>query len=163
MNNKKKKIIIALLLTTLLAYSSVDYNYTSNYQILDDDKAYAKYSKGKVYIGNGYFLSHLEDLDYYDVLVEDLRLSSDPDMKVYDSSKFKDKDMRKEIIEVLLEYEKDNPSRWNRSIDSMKVEWFLHNIFYHFNFQRKRTEHVDFNNKDEKQYDNKIIRKVLKL
>ena len=45
----------------------------------------------------------------------------------------------------------------------MKVEWFMHNIFYYFNFQRNRTEHVDFNNKDEKKYDNTVIRKILKL
>lgn len=44
----------------------------------------------------------------------------------------------------------------------MEIEWFVHNIFYNFYCTKERSSDVDFDNDDEKIYNNKLLRKILK-
>ena len=55
------------------------------------------------------------------------------------------------------------PSKWNRSLKSMRLEWFVHNLLHDFNYKLDHTTDVDFNNEDEQKFDKEVIRKLLKL
>lgn len=164
MKKSKKRLFLITAFIILIGYYSKDYKYNkSKYNVIDNGDAYAEYSDGLVYIGDDKFLENVKCCEK-DILICDQRDSDvDPDMIVYDSCLIDDKDKRNEILEILCEYEKCNPSNWNRSIESMRLEWFMHNLGYYFNVNKERTAHVDLDNDDEKKYDNKLIRKILKL
>ena len=165
MKKKWKRRLLMLSCVILLLSYQYEHTYDPQYEILnEDDGAFASYSDGLIYIGDKYYLDHLDSLSEGDILVEDLRnKKSDPDLKVIDSYKVTDKDKRNEILEVLCEYEECYPSDWDRSIESMRLEWFAHNLSYDFDFARDRSTDVDLDNDDEEKYDNKILRRILKL
>ena len=161
---KRNKIIALGALAALLAYHGIDYQYTPNYEIYDEnDDAFGRYSKGKVYIGNTEYLESLKNINEDDILVLDHRYGENPFMKVYNSNIITDKEVRNEILEVLCEYEKCYPSPWDRTIESMRVEWLMHNVSYFFDYESHRTRDVDLDNNDEHNYDNILYRKILKL
>ncbi len=86
------------------------------------------------------------------VNVLDLRDYGNPGMKVIDSYKIRDIDAMKEIIEIMLDYNNKNyitPS-WNRSEDSMVIEWILHNMFYDLGILVDHSGDTDFNNNELK-------------
>ena len=83
-------------------------------------------------------------------------------MKVVDSYKIHRYKEKMEILKILECYEECFPSKWERSIDSMQLEWTLHNLSYDFNYQRSSSTDVDFNNDEEEDYDSKILSKLLK-
>ncbi|MDE5888487.1 MAG: hypothetical protein K2H20_00535, partial [Bacilli bacterium] len=72
-----------------------------------------------------------------------------PDMCIYNSYKIKESSIIMEVLLILEEYEKENPSNWNRTLDSMYNEWIVHNICYGLNYRIRSTEHVDLDNEDE--------------
>ena len=84
-------------------------------------------------------------------------------MKIITSYTITDKNIRNEILEVLCRYEELHPSPWDRSIESMRLEWLAHNISYLFHNQRHRTADVDLDNNDEKYYKKSIFNKILKI
>ena len=84
-------------------------------------------------------------------------------MKIYSSYRIDDRDLRNEILEVLCRYEECYPSPWDRTIESMRLEWLMHNYSYFFNHETNRTEDVDLNNKEEEYYDNPILRRMFKV
>ena len=162
----RKKLLLIYLSVSLLAMGSYNAktNETYNYEILDEEEAFASYSKGLIYIGDKEYLDNLENINEYDILVEDNRDSEkDPDMIIHSSYKIYSHKLRTEILNVLCLYEEKYPSNWNRSLSSMELEWFIHNTCYLFDFKRERTTDVDLNNKDEKKYDNKVLNKILGL
>ena len=168
--NKLKKALISVGLTVLLlgAYVESDYNYNRTYEILDDSNpAFASYSDGNIYIGNTRFLKDIYYSGLYqdgDIFVLDKRnYDTNPDMKVISSCTIKDKNIRNDIIEVLQIYEEMYPSNWNRTTESMRLEWYMHNASYDFNYEKDRTCDVDLDNEDEDKYNNKILNKILKL
>lgn len=110
-----------------------------------------KYSKGQVYIGNKKYLDGLH-VNQKDVLVEDQRNNSNPNMKIRNSYLITDESDRKEIIKILYNYEKKHPSKWNRSIKSMEREWEAHNTLYYLNYKKNHTADVDLDNNDENNY-----------
>ena len=168
MNNKKaKRRLLALAAAVIIGttYYSVDHVYHPTYEIIDDseDKAFGSYSKGKIYIGKALFLQSLTDLSEDDILVLDQRFSpTNPNLKIMSSYRITDREQRNEILEVLCRYEECYPSPWERSIESMRVEWTAHNLSYYLNNHRERTTDVDLNNEDEERYDSKVLRKILK-
>ena len=164
MKNKWRRKLAALGAFIALASFVHDHKYdSSNYAILHDDEAYACYSDGLIYIGDKEFLESVCP-EKGDILVLDGRFDDiDPDMKIYDSYLITDKDIRNEILEVLLEYERENPSPWNRSIESMRLEWFYHNYSFVFKYRKSSASDVDFNNDDEEKYDSKILRKIFHI
>ena len=158
----KKNLLYLSTIIFLITYYLKDHDYNPSIKICDDT-FFATYSDGLVYIGDEEFLNNIK-CDENDVLICDNRKNlDDPNMIIYNSCCITDKDKRNEILEIVCEYEKCYPSSWNRSIESMRLEWFMHNVGYFFNYKRARTTDVDLNNNDEEKYDKKVLRKVLKL
>lgn len=151
MKNKNLKKFLLLYSITLLAsiYYYNNYIETSENK---NKKTYSNYSKGNVYIGSKDYLDNLEDISEYDILVEDERDGSNPSMKIRNSYLITDKNTRIEILNILKQYEKNHPSNWNRSIDTMNLEWEAHNSLYYLNYKRDHTTDVDLDNEDEEKY-----------
>ena len=163
-NNKKKIIIItgaAIILFSLYPYKKT---YHPFYKIINDPNGpFAIYSQGCIYIGDENYLSSLTNLNEKDILICDQRFNSDPNIEIYNSCLIKDKDVRNEILEVICLYEELYPSNWNRTIESMRLEWYCHNICYELNFMTDHSSEVDLNNKDENKYNNKFVRRLFRL
>ena len=81
-------------------------------------------------------------------------------MKICDSYKIRSSKERREILEIMCLYEECYPTDWDRSIESMQLEWTLHNLSYDFNYQRESSTDVDLDNEDEVKYTNKILQKL---
>ena len=65
-----------------------------------------------------------------DVVIEDKRNTSKREVIIYNSALINDKAIQQEIVTVLFEYEKSNQTGWTRTVDSMMIEWEVHNIGY---------------------------------
>jgi len=168
MNENKKKwrrrMLIAGMTIALLTYGGYEHFYVPQYEIMDESsQAFATYSQGRIFIGNIRFLASIKDLQKGDILVLDQRHNDDPNMKIISSYEINDKDIRNEILEVLCRYEEKYPSEWDRTIESMRLEWLMHNLSYDFNNQQHRTKDVDLNNDDEDYYDNCLLNLIFKI
>lgn len=141
-----------------------DHKYKPDYRIInsDEDNFCAEYPDGCIYIGDDDYLDSISTNEG-DVLVEDLRIGNDPDMCIHDSYKIKDKDDRNDILEVICLYEEMYPTEWDRSIESMRLEWFMHNLGHEFDYKKDHSDDVDLDNDDEEKYDNKVLRKLFRL
>ena len=94
-----------------------------------------------------------------DVIIIDKRTESNPTMQVQDSYKISNKNQQKQICEVMLDYNASNPIEpaWNRTTDSMLIEWDAHNDGYTCRFivsifkdnASERLRHVDLDNESE--------------
>lgn len=91
-------------------------------------------------------------LNDHEYAVLDYRHASDADIQVRNSYKATTEKERQCVIDMLLAYEESYPSKWERSVASMKNEWYWHNSAYEAGYSAERAKHVDFNNKDEKNY-----------
>lgn len=161
LNTKKKILLLALILSGYFGYN---YQYRSDYEILpNENEAYALCDDMAIYIGNQKYLENIKNNNENAILVLDERFTDDPNMVIYNSCSIKDKDIRNNILEVLCEYEEENPSSWDRSIESMRMEWFMHNLGYYFNYRVDHTADVDLNNDDENKYDKKVLHMLLKI
>ncbi|MBQ4032194.1 MAG: hypothetical protein II625_10605 [Bacilli bacterium] len=162
---KRKILAISASILILTTYYNIDHVYHPSYEIMDENPCgpFGCYSCGYIYIGDKEYLSSLTNLTENDILVEDQRFSSDPNMKIYSSYRIDDKDLRNEILEVLCQYEECYPSPWDRTIESMRLEWLMHNISYFFNHEQNRTGDVDLNNEEQEYYDVPVLNKILKL
>jgi len=150
----------------LAAFLALFTSYLENeieldYKLLDRSKAFASYSGGYVYIGDRTIRPSI-DLEEGDVFVIDSRYDDEPDMKICDSYLVRSKKQRREILEILCLYEECYPSQWNRTLESMELEWTIHNLSYDLNYERNSSTDVDLDNKDEDKYSNKILQKLLK-
>ena len=164
---KKTKIVITSITAAcmLFAYYNYDYKYVPEYQVIECNNK-SNIFKAKYRNGNVYIVKSLKEIDYInesDIIVLDQRYKDDPNMKIISSHEINDKNIRNDIIEILLEYEKLYPSKWTRTIESMRLEWFVHNLFYDLNYKRNHTNNVDLDNNDEDKYQNKILNKILKI
>lgn len=165
--NKLTKGLISIgIIVLLLTNYENDYKYNPQYEIVDEaGSEFARYRNGKVFIGTrAYLYSVREEIEENDIIVLDQRYNiSDPNMKIISSYKINDKEIRNEILEIICKYEEKYPSRWDRTIESMRLEWFMHNISYIFKNEIDRTKDVDLDNNEERYYDNKILNRILKL
>lgn len=163
-NNKRKKLICTTaLLATLLVYPYKK-EYNPKYKILNDPNGpFASYSLGYIYIGSRSYLLDLPNVGPNDVLIEDQRYFEDPNMSIYQSYNIVDKDIRNEILEVICIYEQIYPSKWDRTIDSMRLEWFCHNLSYNLNYKTEKSCDVDLNNDDESKYSSKVLQRIFRL
>ncbi len=165
--NKKKwrrRMLIAGTVLALLLYGGCEHVYVPQYEIMDESvQEFACYSQGRIFIGNKRFLRSIKDLKMGDILVLDQRDGDDPNMKIISSYQITDKNVRNEILEVVCRYEEMYPSDWDRTIESMRLEWLMHNLSYDFNNQQPRTKDVDLNNDDEDYYDNWFLNLLFKI
>ena len=166
-NLKLKKACFVLGASFVLyTYIKCEHVYKPNYTITEDEEYFAKYSKGKVYIGSIDYIESLKDkVNKDDILVIDTRNTcNDPNMQIISSYEINNKDTRNEILEILLIYEDLYPSKWDRTIESMRLEWFIHNLSHSFNYKKDHSDDVDLDNDDQEKYDNvKILNKLLHL
>lgn len=149
--------------TILILGFPYKHKYENGYTILDDGEAFASYSDGLIYIGDIDYINSLENINSCDILVIDQRDKADPNMVICDSCVINNKDIRNDILGVLCEYEKMYPSDWDRSIESMRFEWFCHNVAYYFNYRVEDSYEVDLNNADEEKYNSKVLRRIFRI
>ena len=98
------------------------------------------------------------------VIVLDRRINvgnpQNPNITIINSYKIDWDEQQYEILREIKDYVNDNPvvyptkNVWDRTIDSMKIEWDVHNVCYNFPrlFDRSSTQHVDLDFKDEDRY-----------
>ena len=142
-----------------------DYVYQPQYEILNevDNDAFASYENGLIYIGDSSFINSLDHVNENDILVVDNRNTDKSSIQVVSSYEITDKDIRNDIICVIDEYLKLYPSDFDRSIESMRLEWLVHNILYGVNYEVDRTRDVDFETNEEDLYSNYVLTKLLNL
>ena len=151
----RRIIAITLLLTSLAC---------SKYSLKDSNSGKTLIEKlyecdlGNIYIGDEEYLESLENVGEKDVIIVDQRKSEDPNMKILDSYKIKSVTEMDCVLQELLKYEEENPTDWDRTYDSMKNEWIIHNISYLLHYDRERTKDVDLNNKDENVYKKVLLK-----
>ena len=85
------------------------------------------------------------------VRIVDSRSNNDSNIKILDSYKIDSVKEQTVILTALSDYNSQNPSTpsWNRTLDSMLLEWDIHNVAYNFGVSPISTAHVDLNNADE--------------
>ena len=154
----KNLVIFSSLVTLLLLVnsSSLKKKKANSFKI---EKGRIEYSDGVIYIGDQEYLDTIKDLDPYDVLVLDQRQNKDPNLKIYDSYKIRNPEIREEIVDGLLLYEEEFDTNWERSKVSATREWTVHNYCYDNGYEIERTKDVDLNNGDEITY--RIRKKLL--
>lgn len=116
---------------------------------------------------NIYIVKDIAAIQYIDasdnnVIIIDGRNNENPDMQVIDSNKIESKDEMEGILEILLHYEEEYPSKWNRSNNSMKSEWRIHNTISNLDLLHNHTDSVDLDNEDEELYDSAILKLFIK-
>lgn len=161
-HNIKKKIVIILSLCVALLISPKVKSETNDISFKSNNKIYySEYSNGNVYISTIGNIKNIYDFDSNDVYIIDQRYIKNSNMEVIDSYKIQSKKEMEEIINILLEYEKLYPSKWDRSFNSLLNEWQVHNICYFFNYDEESTQHVDLDNEDENKYNSNILSRIL--
>lgn len=155
-------ILLIGISVAVIVISSKSYTYKPSYEIveIEDEHAIFSYEKGNIYIGDKEYLDSLTNINDEDILVQDKRDAIDPNMIIFNSYRIEDKNTRNTILNCLLEYEKLYPSKWDRTIESLRIEWSVHNILYEILYERKRTTNVDLNNADETVYNNTILKRT---
>ncbi len=96
-----------------------------------------------------------------DMFIVDERFSLDPNMKIYNSYLVTRLDDIEEVLDVMEAYEETYPSSFERSRESMKMEWVFYNLLY-FCDSRKLIRSVNFSNLDGIVYDSPVLKKILK-
>lgn len=93
----------------------------------------------------------LDEIPEKDVLAIDDRNTKNPSFQVVDSYRIHNKKRRAEILDALIRYDADHPSKskWNRTMKSLEKEWFAHNAAYRLHFFRSSARSVDLDNRDE--------------
>ena len=169
--NKRKIIIASLCMAACLSYYCYDVDYNPQYEILaQKDGPFGRYSNGLVYIGTEDYIHSIKNqVNENDILIivgsnynEDTNKNDDPNVKILSSYEIDNPEDRLEILNVLEIYSKVHETEWQRSVDSMRVEWTIHNILYDLHYKRERTKEVDLNNSEEEFYSNTILQRIIK-
>ncbi len=161
-NNKKAFLLLSSYLIILFSPKnkiqkeiSLNDNYTFHSSL-----PYGSFSNGDIYIiNNKYFKPDDNDNNIY---IFDSRYSIDPNVMIINSYKIKSKKEIEEILCLLDYFEKEYPSKWNRSFTSMKNEWIMHNICYELGYNTDSSISVDLNNEDEEKYNSNLLTLFLK-
>lgn len=165
---KRSKIIITTLslITVMFVYYNIDYKYEPNYEIVgyvNDTKPYASYSNGDVYIIKNENKIKSLKLNETDIVIIDERHDDNPSMKVISSCNIRNKNEINEIIEIMKDYNTKYPSNWSRTSESLRLEWYVHNLLYDLNYKLDHTTDVDLDNNDEEEYNRPFFNKILKI
>ena len=167
MKKRSKVIITSLSLAVLLGvYYNIDYNYNPSYKIIgqmNSIKPFATYSKGNVYILKKKNQIKRLNLQEDDIVIIDERDGDNPNMQVISSYTVTDKNVRNEIILIMQEYNTKYPSNWNRTNESLRLEWYVHNLLYNLNYKHDHTTDVDFDNNDEEEFNKPFFNHLLKI
>ncbi len=161
MNNDFRKKLCLLLSSYIVIFNCflslwnnnrnnrVVYNPTYEYSSADE---FAYFKGGRIYICSSEVIEEIRDDSTSDIYIIDQRDGRDPNIRICNSYEITNPfDMHK-IIDVLIEYERQFPSPWNRTAISMRREWIAHNVGYYLDVETHRTAEVDLNNEDEEKY-----------
>ncbi|MBQ8540073.1 MAG: hypothetical protein IJ435_01220 [Clostridia bacterium] len=142
-----------------------DYDYSYSGSLTEYDYSYTddegKLQTGVVYMLNLYNafpkdecakIADRQSLEENDFIVMDYSFFNNPCFQVRNSYKAENDEQIRKVIDILLRYDKEKNTPWERSKESMEAEWFLHNFSYEAQFETERAMHVDFDNKDEDVY-----------
>ncbi len=169
MKKRTKVIITSLSLVAILGVTTcINHEYHPSYKIvgnINTTKPYATYSSGDVYIiklDNKDIIDNIV-LNKNDIVILDDRDSVNPNMQVLSSSSIYDKEKRNEIIEIMQDYNNKYPNNWNRTNTSLRLEWFVHNLLFDFNYKLDHTTDVDLDNNDEDYYNKPILNRILNI
>ena len=123
---------------------------------------YAKYNGKNIYIAPDELIDEA-DLDKDGIYIGQCfkNNKNDFNMSIHDSYKIIYSDDQNAILTILIHYDKEYPSEWNRTLESMKNEWDIHNICYYLGYETERTGTVDLNNFDEEMYNNNKLMIIL--
>lgn len=166
MKNRRKKAFALLVIYSLIIFKlnsrrNIKVNYNEEYDKCRDSY-FACLDDKNIFIVDDRDSVCCDD----NIYVIDSRYDDDPNMIVYNSYKIKSLEEIKEILKILKEYERQYPSKWERSILSMEYEWIVHNLAYYLNIYPKNSKDVDLNNTDEgvliPKFGNKIKEKILR-
>ena len=168
-NNKTKRVFILLVTYFVIIFTSKSCNDSHRYkpQITynqeysqDSPLPYATYSNGNVYIAKEEIISDIIT-DENDIYIIDQRDGIDPNFRIDSSYRITSERQRNEIIKILLNYESEYPSNWNRDEESLRNEWEIHNICHTFGIKPYNTSHVDLDNNDREKYDSPVLTLIL--
>ena len=166
MDRKKKAFIILLsyltILFTLKSFNNKGKNITYNSEHETYNSPYAYYGNTEIYIGKEDDINLIRDENDGNIYIVDERYEDDPSLSIYDSYRIKRISEIKDVLEVLMQYEKEYPTEWDRSLSSLEKEWVAHNICYYLGYERNRTGHVDLDNNDEDRY-HSLLQILVKL
>ena len=127
-NNKTKRVFILLVTYFVIIFTSKSCNDNHRYKpqitynqeyTQDSPLPYATYSNGNVYIANEEIISDIIT-DGNDIYIIDQRDSSDPNFRIDSSYRITSERQRNEIIKILLNYESEYPSAWDREEESLR-------------------------------------------
>lgn len=163
---KINRKILMMIITYIVISFTPKSNYEKNVSINDNykynrEEFFGTYRNGKVYIGSKNYIYSIIDENTNNVYIIDSRKDSNPDMLICNSFKINNANDINDILELLIEYENIYPSNWDRTIESMKKEWQLHNFLYNLGLYESSTESVDLDNEDEDYYNSNVLNKIL--
>ena len=167
--NNKKKALLLLWTYIVLFFTPKVKNNTKNEIVYNDNyiyeqTPYASYKDKLIYICGVEYIKNNKNIDNTDnIYIIDDRRDKDSDMSICNSYQIKSIQEINTLINLLIEYENNDPTIWQRSFKSMKNEWIIHNICYYLNIEKDRTKQVDFINDDEITYLEwlKILKEIL--
>lgn len=167
-NLKIRNALLAIGATTLILlspYTNKEITYAEEYSINEDfTEPSASIPFGTCSYGNVYIINNPSQIDSKEensIFIIDQRRDDDPNIKIHNSYKIKHEKTMLEIISIIQQYEQMYPTNWDRTQTSMLNEWEVHNICSNIYYKRQRTDHVDFNNKDEDKYSLQVLKKIL--
>ena len=155
-NQKKAFLLLAtylIILFTPKRSKNKEKNITYNKDFTYEEVIpYATYDDKQIYIIDPDQKSIPSSIKDDDIIIIDKRNLDNSTMTVYDSQTIKNRQEIETILNILINYENEYPSEWNRTLSSMEKEWIIHNICYFLNYQKARTRHVDLDNNDEENF-----------
>lgn len=144
---KKVFVFMLLILSAFVLYQARFSSPSLNNSVLGSVSPY-KFD-GNIYIGREEYLNGLKNITDKDVLILDQSYISNPNFRIYNSYKITNLEDMTYILNILLEYERNNPSKWDRTLISMRNEWLIHNLAYRFEINKVRAKDLDLDNDDE--------------
>ena len=166
---RAKIVLSSLIIMYLYAFiedpSRGVYNPKIEYETEDD--SFGTYSGGRVYIGSKKYINSIKkEVSPNDILIVDESNGKpdepgDPNYKILNSYKIVSNEERNEILLLLKKYDELNGTEWNRTIESLRNEWEVHNILYDLGLYLDHTEDVDLDNNDEDLFSSKVLSMIL--
>ena len=172
--DKKKKLLRKKALTLALMYmffcmsshinASIEKERNFAYELCDsssrsNDKPFATYKNYNIYIGCEADVSRYTS-DPNNICIIDGRCNKNPNMKIIDSYRITSTEDMFNILAVLQEYEKIYPTRWNRSLEGLQIEWVAHHMSFQYGILPVRSGSVDLDNLDGFLYEDAGIKLI---
>lgn len=138
-----------------------DFSFVKNPSYSSEiNNEYGYYNGKKIYIVDEEVFEEMKK-DDDNIYLLDYRNIFNSNVQIYNSRLIRDKEDMYNILGVLLEYNREFPNdRWNRSIDGMYVEWYLHNVFYDYSILKERSCNVDLDTNDALVFECELVKKL---